>query len=74
MPKGIWKPLTKREETQIINEYLDKPIKKLAREIGISNGRVMRFLNKKGLIIPRELVEQRKIRFGRKARNLIIRD
>lgn len=60
MPKGKWKPLTKKEEQKIIDEFLDKPVKALASEIGISHGRIMRFLSKNGLTIPREVIEQRK--------------
>ncbi|WP_417237244.1 MULTISPECIES: HNH endonuclease signature motif containing protein [Flavobacteriaceae] len=60
MPKGKWKPLTKEEEQKIKDEFLDKPIKVLAAEIGISGGRIMRFLSKNGFTIPREVIEQRK--------------
>jgi len=60
MPKGHWKPLTPQDEEKIKEEYLLKPIKRLAEEIGISYGRVMRFLDKNGLSIPKEVVERRK--------------
>jgi hypothetical protein len=60
MPRGSWKELTEIEENKIRKEFLLKPIKRLAREIGISNGRVMRFLKREGLIIPSDLTEKRK--------------
>lgn len=60
MPKGIWKPLTEAQKNIIRNEYLDKPVKTLAEELGISGGRVNRFLDKEGLVIPRNLIEKRK--------------
>ena len=61
MPKGIWKPLTAQQEAKILREYLDKPVKTLAEEIGITYGRIMRFLKRNDREIPRELIEQRKI-------------
>ena len=60
MPKGHCKPLTPQDEQKIKDEYLSKPTKGLADEIGISYGRVMRFLHKNGLSIPKELIEERK--------------
>lgn len=60
MPKGKWKPLTKKEEQKIKDEFLDKPVKTLAAEIGISGGRIARFLKKNNLTIPKDVIEQRK--------------
>lgn len=60
MPKGIWKQLTEGEKKKIRREYLDKPVKRLATEIGISGARVERFLKNEGLKIPDWLVEKRK--------------
>lgn len=59
MPKGKWKDLTPADERKIEREYLDKPVKTLASEIGITGARVLRYLDKKGLSIPRELVKKR---------------
>lgn len=65
MPKGIWKPLTSDDEKYITDHYLALPVKRIAAHLGITGGRVNRFLNKKGLVIPREIIEQRKL-IGRK--------
>ncbi|WP_378186862.1 HNH endonuclease signature motif containing protein [Aquimarina sp. W85] len=60
MPKGYFTPFTKVQEAKIKREYLDKPVKRLAKEVGGSYGRIIKFLRKNGLEIPRELIEQRK--------------
>jgi len=60
MPRGQFTPFTEEQELQIKTEYLDKPVKRLARELGTGNGRIMRFLKKNDLEIPKELIEQRK--------------
>ncbi len=60
MPKGIYGPLTDDAKQKIFNEYLEKPVKRLADELGISYGRIMNFLQKHALSIPREIIEQRK--------------
>lgn len=60
MPKGKWIPLTSFQEEKIRDEYLNKPIKRIAQELGISFGRVMRFLSKNDLVIPSEVIEARK--------------
>lgn len=60
MPKGYYKPFTKQQEQKIKDEFLLKPVKRLADEVGCTYGRIMRFLKKKNLEIPRELIEQRK--------------
>jgi len=60
MPKGVWRKLTKAEEQKIRDEYLDKPVKRIASELGISGGRVNNFLKRNGLVIPRDIIEQRK--------------
>jgi len=59
MPKGIWIPLTKKQEQKIRDEYLAKPFKTLAKEIGVSGGRIKRFLIKEGLEVSQELRQQR---------------
>lgn len=61
MPKGCYIPFTPAQERKIKREYLDKPVKVLAAEVACSYGRIMRFLAKNDLSIPRELVEQRKM-------------
>lgn len=60
MPKGYFTPFTPAQEQQIKKEYLQKPVKRLAKELGTTHGRIMRFLNKHQLVIPKHIVEQRK--------------
>jgi hypothetical protein len=60
MPKGVWRKLTEADEHKIKDEYLDKPVKRIASELGISGGRVNNFLKKNGLVIPKHIIEQRK--------------
>ena len=60
MPKGIWKPLTEDQEQLIKDQYLQRPIKQIASDIGITFGRVMRFLDRNGLDLPQEIRDQRK--------------
>jgi len=59
MPKGYFKPFTKIEEQKIKDEFLLKPVKRLANELGVSFGRIMSFLKINDLEIPRELINQR---------------
>lgn len=59
MPKGKFTPFTLQEEQKIKDEYLIKSMKGLARELGVSDTRIKRFLKINGLVIPRELIEQR---------------
>ena len=61
MPRGFFTPFTKQQEKQIKNEFLLKPVKRLADEIGCTYGRIMRFLKKNNLEIPRDLIEQIKL-------------
>ena len=61
MPKGYYIPFTKEQEQKIKDEFLLKPVKRLADELGATYGRIMRFLKKNGLEIPKELIEQRKL-------------
>ena len=60
MPKGFYKPLTKQDEKYIFDNYLKIPIKRLAGNIGITGGRVMRFLKKHELTIPKKIIERNK--------------
>lgn len=60
MPKGYFIPFTPEQEQKIKDEYLDKPVKRLAAETGTTYGRIMRFLKKHNLVIPPELIEKRK--------------
>lgn len=59
MPKGQYKPLTLQEELLIKRDYLKKPVKTIAAEINVSGGRIMRFLKRNGLEIPKEIIEKR---------------
>lgn len=61
MPKGYFTPFTETQKQTIKNEYLQKPVKRLADELNTTYGRIMRFLKKNDLEIPRELIEQRKL-------------
>jgi len=60
MPRGYHKPLTAVQKQQIKDEFLRKPIKRLAKELGITSGRIMRFLAKHDLEIPQQLRDYRK--------------
>ena len=66
MPTGHYIPLTQKQEERIKLEFLLKPVKTLAGELGTSHGRIMRFLKKNDLEIPKELIEQRKLDSRRK--------
>ena len=44
MPKGYYIPFTKEQEQKIKDEFLLKPVKRLADELGATYGRIMRFL------------------------------
>ncbi|SEH05521.1 hypothetical protein [Candidatus Venteria ishoeyi] len=61
MPKGYYKKITEQDEQFIKDNFLLMPIKHIGNELGISFGRVMRFLDKNGLEIPKELREKRKL-------------
>lgn len=61
MSKGIWTPLTEHQKETMRKDYLKKPVKKLASELGITYGRVDRFLKREGLVIPKRIIEQRKL-------------
>jgi len=66
MPKGHFIRLTEKQEEKIKREFLLKPVKTLAGEVGTSYGRIMRFLKNNSLEIPNELIEQRKLDSRRK--------
>ncbi|WP_445458407.1 HNH endonuclease signature motif containing protein [Flavobacterium sp. HNIBRBA15423] len=59
MPKGHWIPFTKEQEDLIRSDYLIKPVKRLADELSVSHNRIMNFLKKNNLELPRELIEKR---------------
>lgn len=61
MPKGYFTPYTAEQEAYIKQEYLNKPIKTIAQDTGSTFQRVMRFLKKNDLEVPRELIEKRKL-------------
>lgn len=60
MPKGYFVPFTDAQKQQIKDEYLQKPVKRLADELNTTYGRIMRFLKKNDLTIPKEIIEKRK--------------
>ena len=55
MPRGYHKPFTEADKQKIRDEYLLKPTKRLANEIGVTTDRVKRYLKLLGLEIPVEL-------------------
>ncbi|MCM8906792.1 HNH endonuclease signature motif containing protein [Tenacibaculum finnmarkense] len=59
MPKGYFKPFTEIEEKKLKDEFLEKPVKTLSKELGVGFGRIMRFLKSNNLEIPRELINRR---------------
>lgn len=65
MPRGYFTPFTTAQEQKIKDEYLSKPVKRLANELGTTYGRIMRFLKKNNLQIPKDVIEKRKL-IGRK--------
>lgn len=62
MKRGKWKPykLTKDQVTTIKENYLEVPIKTLECQMGIPEGVIRRRLKKWGLVIPPEIIEERK--------------
>jgi hypothetical protein len=60
MPKGKFTPFTAEQKQKIKDEFLQKPVKRLASELGCSGGRIMRFLKRNNLHIPPALIKQRK--------------
>lgn len=61
MPKGYCKKITEKDEQFIKDNFLLMPIKHIGDIIGISFGRIMRFLDKNNLQIPKEIREKRKL-------------
>ena len=60
MGKGIFKPFTESEEQYIRDNYLDISYKQLAKAVKCTHGRIKRFLNRNGLIVPDHIVEERR--------------
>ena len=60
MPKGYFIPFTPEQEQFIKDNYLKLNGKQLQTKLGCGWKRVQRFLDKHGLVIPKELVEQRR--------------
>lgn len=60
MPKGKTRPFTSFEEWKIKQEFLIKPIKTLASEIGVGQTKVRNFLKKNGLVIPPDVAAERR--------------
>jgi len=61
MPKGFHKKFTEADEQFIKDNFLLMPIKHIANKLNATSGRVMRFLDKNDLEIPKELREKRKL-------------
>jgi len=61
MPKGYCKKITEADEQFIKDNFLLMPIKHIGNKLNISFGRIMRFLDKNGLEIPKEIREKRKL-------------
>lgn len=53
-------PFSDEQQIKIRAEYLTKPVKTLARELGVTPGRINRFLNRNNLQIPADIKENRK--------------
>lgn len=60
MPKGVPTILSASQEAKIRREYLKKPIKRLAKEMGIPPSAVYSRLRKLGLKVPTALAAKRK--------------
>lgn len=56
MPRTI--ELTKKEEKFIRQNYLKMSGKKIAKELGFSSCFVRRYLRRKGLLVPKEIIEK----------------
>lgn len=54
------KPFTTEQEAKINAEYLTTPIKRLATQMAIHEGRIRRYLKREGHAVPREVVEKHK--------------
>ena len=48
------------QEKYIYNNYLDIPIKRIAKNIGRSQTYVRGFMRRQGLIIPKHIADERK--------------
>ena len=53
-------PVSEQEAAIIKAEYLHKPVKRLARELGWNHNRLRNYLQRNGLVIPPEVVERNK--------------
>ena len=61
MPKGYYKKFTEQDEQFIKDNFLLMPIKHIANKLDATFGRIMRFLDKNNLEIPKEIREKRKL-------------
>ena len=68
--QGTCNRLEQIREQKIKDEFLLKPVKRLAGELNTSYGRIMRFLKRNGLEIPKTLIEQRKLDSRKKKGNI----
>ena len=60
MPKGKYTPFTPAQEQFIKDNYLSIAVKPLGQLVGASFGRITNFLQKHNLVIPPEIVQQRR--------------
>lgn len=60
MPRGRFIPFNEEDSKFIRDNYLSIPVKPLAERLGVSFGRIKRFLERNNLEIPKALALQRK--------------
>lgn len=60
MPKGVKLPFTEKAKSIIESEYLNLPIKTLAKKVGVSQTRVRSYMKQKELVVPSHIAERRK--------------
>lgn len=60
MGKMRIKPLTNNQEKMLLDNYLKIAVKPLAKMIGVSSTKLRGEIKRRGLIIPKEIIESRK--------------
>lgn len=60
MPKGYPKKLTEADEQFIVDNYLNYPVKRIATMLDCSQTMIKSRMKQKNLIIPAEIIQQRK--------------
>lgn len=53
-----YKPLTRKQEAYLLDNYLKIPVKRMAREIGLSSTKLRNEMKLRGLVVPKEIIEQ----------------